>query len=76
MTRGIGLEHLPASVGQVVTVAPIVVAPGARSIAAAEFETIRAALDRHQGNRTRAAAELGIHRSTLIRKLRGEAAGG
>ncbi len=71
----IGVEHLPASVGQaVVTVAPIVT-PGARSIAAAELETIRAALERHQGNRTRAAADLGIHRSTLIRKLRGETAG-
>ncbi len=36
----------------------------------AEARAIREALDHHAGNRTRAAAELGIHRSTLIRKLK------
>ncbi len=35
-----------------------------------EAEAIRQALERHAGNRTKAAAELGIHRSTLHRKLR------
>ena len=64
----IGVEHLPASVGQLVA-PPAPALPVARSIAAAEFETIRAALDRHHGNRTRAAADLGVHRTTLIRKL-------
>jgi transcriptional regulator with PAS, ATPase and Fis domain len=36
----------------------------------AEARAIRDALSLHGGNRTRAAAELGIHRSTLIRKLK------
>lgn len=35
----------------------------------AEARSIREALRRHHGNRTRAAEELGIHRSTLLRKL-------
>lgn len=35
-----------------------------------ERNTILSALRRHDGNRSRAAAELGIHRSTLIRKIK------
>lgn len=35
-----------------------------------EVEAIRTALLHHGGNRARAAGELGIHRSTLIRKLK------
>jgi PAS domain S-box-containing protein len=35
-----------------------------------ERETVRMALRRHDGNRTRAARELGIHRSTLLRKIK------
>ena len=35
-----------------------------------EAEAIRTALLHHGGNRARAAGELGIHRSTLIRKLK------
>jgi transcriptional regulator with PAS, ATPase and Fis domain len=31
---------------------------------------VSAALERHAGNRTRAAAELGIHRTTLLRKMK------
>ncbi len=42
----------------------------AGSLLETEAQAIRAALDRHHGNRTRAAAELGIHRTTLLRKLR------
>ncbi|MEW6363500.1 MAG: sigma 54-interacting transcriptional regulator [Acidobacteriota bacterium] len=34
-----------------------------------EIEAIQQALKRHAGNRTRAARDLGIHRSTLIRKI-------
>ena len=37
---------------------------------ALEREALVQALERHAGNRTRAAAELGIHRTTLIRKLK------
>jgi DNA-binding NtrC family response regulator len=36
----------------------------------AERTTIQSALRRNRGNRSRAASELGIHRSTLIRKLK------
>lgn len=36
----------------------------------AERNTILSALERHDGNRSHAAAELGIHRSTLIRKIK------
>jgi DNA-binding NtrC family response regulator len=36
----------------------------------AERNTILSALRTHDGNRSRAAAELGIHRSTLIRKIK------
>jgi PAS domain S-box-containing protein len=35
-----------------------------------ERETVRKALARNGGNRTRTARELGIHRSTLLRKIR------
>ncbi len=35
-----------------------------------DAQVIRRALERHQGNRDAAARELGIHRSTLFRKLR------
>ncbi|MBM4394135.1 MAG: sigma 54-interacting transcriptional regulator [Deltaproteobacteria bacterium] len=36
----------------------------------AEAEVLRRALDRHGGHRARAAADLGIHRVTLIRKMK------
>jgi PAS domain S-box-containing protein len=65
----IGMEHLPASVVQ--SAGPtLTILPACTSIAAAETSAVRAALERNNGNRTRAAAELGIHRTTLIRKLR------
>ena len=35
-----------------------------------ELATIRDALLRHEGNRTRAAAQLGIDPSTLFRKIK------
>jgi transcriptional regulator with PAS, ATPase and Fis domain len=36
----------------------------------AEALAIREALERHRGNRTRAAGELGISRNTLWRKMK------
>jgi PAS domain S-box-containing protein len=58
-------EHIVRSVGSQVRLA------GEQGgLEQAESTAIRDALDRHAGNRTHAAAELGIHRSTLIRKLK------
>jgi transcriptional regulator of acetoin/glycerol metabolism len=37
---------------------------------AVEAETIAAAIQRHRGNRTAAARELGVHKSTLYRKIK------
>ena len=69
----IGLEHLPRAITYSFRLDRVV--PVAPTIAGAELVAIQAALARHKGNRTRAAAELGIHRTTLIRKLRLYAAG-
>ncbi len=45
-------------------------APAARAATAGSEAAIRAALARHHGNRSRAAEELGIHRITLLRRMR------
>jgi PAS domain S-box-containing protein len=62
----IDLEHLPAELR------PDRDRPrsGPMSLAAMERELIESALQRHRGNRSRAAAELGINPSTLYRKLK------
>ncbi len=44
--------------------------PGRKVLGLVERDAIIAALERAEGNRTHAARELGIHRSTLIRKLK------
>ena len=44
--------------------------PGRQMLNLVERDAIAASLHRHQGNRTHTARELGIHRSTLIRKLK------
>jgi transcriptional regulator with PAS, ATPase and Fis domain len=63
------LADLPENVVQATD--PQVKMPGQRgSLEEAGAQAIREALERHDGNRTRAAADLGIHRSTLIRKLK------
>ena len=56
-------EHLPPRVCEA---APASLEP----LAAAEREAIVRALHRHGNNRTRAAKDLGIHRSTLLRKMK------
>jgi transcriptional regulator with PAS, ATPase and Fis domain len=43
---------------------------GLRTIDAAKVESLQKALVRHGGNRTRAAADLGVHRSTLLRMMK------
>jgi DNA-binding NtrC family response regulator len=42
----------------------------AGSLEEAEELAVRQALEAHGGNRSRAARELGIHRSTLLRKMK------
>jgi transcriptional regulator with PAS, ATPase and Fis domain len=59
-------EHLPVTITRQST-ASREVTPGKRD----EKEVILEALRRNQGNRTKAAEELGIHRTTLWRKVKG-----
>jgi PAS domain S-box-containing protein len=70
----IGVTHLPSSVLRRIDAAEL--AGGLQAnrchlnpIAEAEREAIVKALECHGGNRTHAAKELKIHRSTLIRKM-------
>ena len=61
----IGLEHLPQKIIDSAR------APGrTRANALTERAIISESLDRHAGNRQKTARELGMHRSTLWRKLR------
>ncbi|MBF0210921.1 MAG: sigma 54-interacting transcriptional regulator [Desulfamplus sp.] len=62
----IALEHLPATFNKESKKVDKV-ADG--SIKSAEIETIQSALKRNNYNRSRAAKELGIHKTTLFRKI-------
>ena len=66
--RAVGREDLRAPV------AAVKVAPGPRALSqarlAVERDVVAAALQRHEGSRTRAAAELGITRQALYEKIR------
>jgi DNA-binding NtrC family response regulator len=67
-------EHLPETLRTAVT-ARVALGGSTRSpLEAAEVEVIRQTLERCSGNLSRAATELGMHRTTLWRKLRGERA--
>ena len=61
----IALDHLP---GQIVATSKAT--NGITLSQPSEREVILEALRRHQGNRTRVAEELGVHRSTLWRKIK------
>lgn len=70
----IGLHHLPANLqapAAATLPAPTAEPPDLRAVcAASEEEAIRAALERTNYNRLAAARELGMHKSTLFRKLK------
>jgi PAS domain S-box-containing protein len=59
-------EHFPTSA---LGIAPRAPGPSAAGRDVNEAVAIRSALARARGNRTRAAAELGIHRITLLRRM-------
>lgn len=63
----IEIEHLPDAL-RTITIAKGVTSSGV--LAAAQAQSIRAALDRHQWNRQATAKELGIHTTTLYRMIR------
>jgi len=58
-------QHLPAAIGREGAAVARVT-----SEKQSEREVILEALSRHHGNRSKAARELGIHRTTLWRKAR------
>jgi transcriptional regulator with PAS, ATPase and Fis domain len=72
----IGLHHLPPAVAQAAGRPAFQPAENGGGLADMELVSIRAALERHHGNKTRAARDLGIHRTTLDRKLKRRAAAG
>lgn len=65
----IELRHLPQEIVESSGLPITGLQPGA-SLKSVEALTITDALSRHNGNRTKAAAELGIHPTTLRRKIR------
>jgi len=65
----IELEHLPQAVQQLAADVPGAAA-ALDPFASSERDVLLEVLERCAGNRTQAARELGIHRSTLFRKMR------
>jgi PAS domain S-box-containing protein len=65
----IAVENLPEVVRNSVIKQQAEQSRGSR-IRSMEIETIREALNKHNGNRSKAADELGIHRVTLLRKMK------
>jgi PAS domain S-box-containing protein len=61
----IRLHHLPEAIGREAGMVN-----GVTRKKESEREVVAEALQRHQGNRTRVAEELGIHRTTLWRKMK------
>ncbi len=66
----ISRENLPDYIRRSQEDHPSASGPALDKLAHAERDAISEALEKHGGNRTRAAAELGIHRVTLVRKLK------
>ncbi len=66
----IGRDDLPPHIQGGSLMSPPVESAAGGPLEAAEAAAIREALDRHGGNRTRAAQELGVSRNTLWRKMK------
>lgn len=66
----IQIECLPSHVADCASRTPHPSGSSALGLDRLEDEAIRAALARHGGNKSHAAKELGIHRTTLLRKMR------
>ena len=66
----IQLDDLPRRIVNAATAREASASSAAAPLEVAEAETVRAALERHGGSRKRAAAELGISRNTLWRKMK------
>jgi PAS domain S-box-containing protein len=66
----IGFEHLPAHILARPADEPALPGTTTPDLDSLERAAILQALERRGGNRTRAAADLGIHRTTLVRKLK------
>ncbi len=62
----IGPEHLPSAVTEQRIVIPY---RQKDTVRAGEIASLKTALERHRGNKTRAAMDLGIHRITLLRRM-------
>jgi transcriptional regulator with PAS, ATPase and Fis domain len=71
--RRIEVVHLPPEIRENVESAMEETAPGAESLPvlrSAEIQLIRKTLAKHEGNRLEAARELGLHKTTLWRKMK------
>ncbi len=66
----IQIECLPSNVADCAARATRPSNPSTMGLDRLEDEAIRSALSRHGGNKSHAAKELGIHRTTLLRKMR------
>lgn len=66
----IDLDCLPEYIKHEQEDHPSVSGPPDENLKSAEYNRILEALEKHNNNRTKAAKELGIHRVTLIRKLK------
>ena len=71
----IGLEHLPRSFEQRKSRPPQFKMVGAQTLRDIEMQAIHQALERHAGNKPKAADELGISLKTLYNKLNQESSG-
>jgi PAS domain S-box-containing protein len=72
-SRRIELEHLPPEIRGAVQRAPEQAAPASDSLPvlrSTEIQLIRKTLEKHGGNRLEAARELGVHKTTLWRKMK------